>query len=114
MTKQEIIEILTAEGGKLWERGDKHRVYFDTGMMLGRVGLDVETYKTGNISSAHFQGERISNSEAKRMIGAYRWAKLYYDLPRGKFYTSDPYDEIKSYAYLAKTFCDQMRELLAN
>ena len=50
MTKQEIIDTLTAEGGKLWEKGGKHRVYFDTGLMLGRVGLDVESYKTGNIA----------------------------------------------------------------
>lgn len=114
MTKQEIIDTLTAEGGKLWEKGGKHRVYFDTGLMLGRVGLDVESYKTGNIASARFQGERISNSKAKRMINAYRWAKLYYDLDRSKFYTSDPYDEIKSYAHLAKSFCDEMRELLAS
>jgi hypothetical protein len=65
---------LLANGCKLWEKAGRRRVY------LGQVaedllGLRVNRYGTGNISSATLDGEKISNRLAGQMVldvsGAY-------------------------------------------
>ena len=60
---QTIIDIMISKGGKRWQKNGMDRIYFKA----GQLGLDCEFYKSGNISGAKFQGERISNSEAGRM-----------------------------------------------
>ncbi len=37
------------------------------------IGLDVSFYKTGNVSSAALDGERISNSKAAQLLGVKVW-----------------------------------------
>lgn len=46
-----------------------------------------ERYNTGNICGATLNGERISNSEAKRILGRLLDCKVYYDLTDNKWYT---------------------------
>jgi hypothetical protein len=58
------VQALTALGGKLWERDDRKRVYFND--LSQFLGLEVNRYNTGNVSSARLHGDRISNSQAKR------------------------------------------------
>lgn len=62
-------------GFKRWTKGNMDRLYINA----TQLGLDCEYYKTGNISGADFQGERISNSEARRM----KAAKTYIDIKTG-------------------------------
>jgi len=80
------VDTLQKAGGKLWEKGAHRRVYFNNLAELG--GLEYCTYKTGNISSASLAGERISNSEARRLLAA----KLYFDLNTGEFVRQGHYD----------------------
>lgn len=78
-SKAEIVEILTANGGRVWEKGGKRRVYFNP----ADWGLKVWYYNTGNVSGAEINGTTISNSEASRCLGVRVW----YDLDDGRFYT---------------------------
>lgn len=74
-----IIRVLKEEKcGKLWEKGNMRRVYFDPTLVLD---MDISYYKTGSISSATIAGERISNSEAYRC----KMAKFYFDIAKDKF-----------------------------
>ena len=57
---------LIAAGGSLWSRGDKRRVYFNNGWEL--QGLSVRYYQTGNVAEASFNGEKISNAQARRLM----------------------------------------------
>jgi hypothetical protein len=63
--EQRTVEKLTAAGGSEWESGDNHRVYFNDLPEL--YGLQAERYGTGNISSAKLDGQKISNSKARKI-----------------------------------------------
>jgi hypothetical protein len=80
------VEALTAVGGKLWERDDKKRVYFND--LAEYVGLEVNRYHTGNVSSAKLHGDRISNSQASRMLWAIS-GKLWWDAADERFHWQD-------------------------
>lgn len=73
---EKMIEKLEAKGFKRWTKGSMDRLYINA----EDLGLDCGYYNSGNISSATFKGERISNSEAYR-LGA---AKTYIDVATGK------------------------------
>lgn len=90
MDQQQIIERLTSGefGGRLWQSYGKNRIYFNGKLIAERGGLEWSTYNTGNISSASVDGDRISNSECRRIF----WAlendvKIWYDLDAGGFQT---------------------------
>ena len=74
------VETMTAIGGSRWQRGDKDRVYLNDWARF--IGLEIDHYKTGNISYATLGGEKISNSEAYRLGGAIY--KVYFDVADGK------------------------------
>jgi len=87
MSEEKTIQILTEKfNGNLWEKYGKRRIYFDGADIAQRQGLDWSTYNSGNISSARLDGEKISNSEAKRILGEFRWFKIWYDLVDGEFH----------------------------
>lgn len=71
------LEKLVEMGAKEWHKGTMNRLYLN-GAMTELVGLYVERYKTGNISYAERNGEKISNSEGYRIINAAE--RLYIDL----------------------------------
>lgn len=67
------IEKLISLGAKRWTKYGRDRLYIrDTAKELG---LDYDRYNTGNIRYASFNGEKISNSQCRRMLdqidGAY-------------------------------------------
>lgn len=74
------VETLTAIGGSRWTKAGKDRVYINGWARF--IGLEVATYKTGNISAAWLGDDKISNSEAGRLLGAVH--KVYYDVADGK------------------------------
>lgn len=69
---EKMIEKLTTKGFTRWTKGKYDRLYINA----KELGLVCEYYKTGNIHSAEFRGEGISNSEAYRM----KSAKTYIDI----------------------------------
>ena len=68
----ERIEELEAMGFRRWQKNGMDRMYINA----STLGLICTCYKSGNISSAEFRGERISNSEGYRLGSA----KTYIDL----------------------------------
>jgi len=82
METHEIVEKLVKIGGSEWKKNEMHRVYFND--FSERLGLHVQLYNTGNISGATLNGEHISNSEAKKIIGRLNELKVWYDMTTGK------------------------------
>ena len=82
MFTEERITELEQLGFKRWTKGSMDRLYINA----GQLGLNCEYYKTGNIRSATFKDEHVSNSEARRM----KDAKTYIDIKTSKAY-SDSY-----------------------
>lgn len=74
---------LTNAGANRWTKYGKDRMYLQN-IDTNIIGLDVDRYNTGNICKATFNGEKISNSEAYRILGSF--SKSYIDLEDGKIY----------------------------
>ena len=72
MTKDEASQL-----GSEWRKDDKHRFYFDDvdKILSEYFGLELTRYKSGSISQARLDGEKISNSKAYKMIPY----KIYFD-----------------------------------
>lgn len=85
------IEQLTKAGGKEWQKDTMHRVYFND--LQTRIGLKLDHYNTGNISSAKLDGQEISNSAARKLCDALAFGKVWYDLTDGRFYTKGLRDD---------------------
>ena len=65
--------------GKEWVKGDYHRIYFNN-LEKFYTALEINTYKTGSISSATLNGEKISNNRAYKIQTDLDVGKLYYDV----------------------------------
>jgi hypothetical protein len=83
------IETMTAIGGSRWTKAGHDRVYLNHWAEL--AGLEVSYYNTGNISSAAWQGERISNSQAYKLRGTLD--KVWFDAATGKLHGKWGYSE---------------------
>lgn len=101
---QSTIDALIAAGGKRWTTGDKDRVYFND--LATRAGLECERYKTGNVCSASFRGESISNAAATRISSALYSAKLYLDLATGQWHWAAQCRDIDVDAVMADIIAD--------
>jgi hypothetical protein len=66
-------------GGNEWKTDDGkyHRVYFND--LAELAGLECTYYKTGNVRSARYRGEKISNNKAKKLLWKFRSVKLWWD-----------------------------------
>lgn len=85
MMGEKDIAKLMAEGGKRWSKYGKDRIYFDA----TTLGLEVERYGTGSVRSAEWQGESISNADARRLLNS----KVYVDCADGTLHVdTDFYD----------------------
>lgn len=69
------IEALEQKGFKRWQKNGMDRMYINA----TRLGLELDFYKTGNISCAFLDGSRISNCQARRL----REVKTYIDVETG-------------------------------
>jgi hypothetical protein len=81
--EQRTVEKLKVAGGSEWESGDNHRVYFNDLPEL--YGLQAERYGTGNISSATLDGQKISNSKARKIESGLSGSKVWYNVKTGKY-----------------------------
>lgn len=82
MISEETIKALQEKGFNRWTKGNIDRLYINA----SQLGLVCTYYKTGNINTAEFQGRWISNSQARRMIGA----KTFLDLKTDKVTSNIP------------------------
>lgn len=74
---EKMVKALEAKGFKRWTKGDYDRLYANP----ADFGLEVERYKSGNISYAEVNGEKISNSEASKIL---TYTKVYIDVTTGE------------------------------
>ncbi len=82
---EEKIKKLINAGGREWKTEDgKHRIYFNSDVLAEMYGLSVEYYGTGNISSAKLDGEKISNSSARRYLERFD-SGIHYDVVEKKW-----------------------------
>lgn len=88
MLTEMVIKQLEEKGFKRWTKGNFDRLYINT----KELGLECEYYNTGNIRYAHLNGEKVSNTQARKM----KDAKTYIDIKTGKLYGS--HDELKELA----------------
>lgn len=82
MNEQQIEQLKKI--GSEWKNHGKHRIYFNDDLKHEIIGLDVDYYKSGNVSGATLNGERISNSEARRVMS--KLGSMYYDFSDQKFH----------------------------
>ena len=75
------IAALERKGFKRWQKNDMDRLYINA----TRLGLELTFYKTGNVSSAQFNGEWISNSRGRGL----RDCKTYIDVADGSVHSGD-------------------------
>lgn len=77
-----IEKSLTDIGCTTWEKYGRKRIYINSDDQIEKVfGLSVGRYNSGAISSAFLCGEKISNSQARRLLAI----QPYYDCIAGKF-----------------------------
>lgn len=81
MTELEALEQI----GSRWQKGNMDRIYVND--LADWYGLRYSTYNTGNISSATLNGEKVSNSQARRIADDLNFIKLWYDVPTGQWMT---------------------------
>ena len=81
LTENRIAE-LEKLGFSRWTKGNLDRMYINA----AQLGLVCSYYKTGNISSAEFQGESISNCQARR----YKAAKTFIDIKTERVFSDQP------------------------
>lgn len=94
----ELVEI----GGSRWQKNGMDRVYFNDG--ASRYGIETGRYGTGNISSATLNGEKISNTSARKIINKVNSMKYYFDANDGKFH-------YKTSGYLGDATGDEASEI---
>lgn len=80
LTNEKIAE-LEAKGFKRWTKGNLDRLYINA----SQLGLVCSYYNTGNIRDAEFNGDSISNCEARRM----KAAKTFIDIKTGRVYSDN-------------------------
>lgn len=80
-TKQQMIEALEANGFNRWQKGNFDRLYINA----GTLGLVCQYHRTGTISDAFFNGNQISNCEARRM----KASKTFIDVRTWKLYSDN-------------------------
>lgn len=78
MLTEKMIKALEEKGFNRWQKGDKDRLYINA----ENLGLELSYYKSGNVSGACLDGERISNAEGRRL----KCEKTYIDVATGELH----------------------------
>lgn len=88
--EQKLVEI----GCAVWEKYGRKRIHINSDEEIEKVfGLSVGRYNSGWISSAFLKGEKISNSQARRLLTV----KPYFDCLAGKWVSNiEPLPEFAS------------------
>jgi hypothetical protein len=84
-----VKDYLVQIGGKYWRSNDgsKERVYIPHETFHTMIGLELQFFGTGNISSAKLKGKPISNNKARNI---HFGINPYYDLNENKFSGVNP------------------------
>lgn len=75
------IAALEEKGFRRWTKGSMDRLYINA----ETLGLEIERFKTGNVCSAYYRGEKISNKRGSEMVSA----KTYIDIETGELHATN-------------------------
>jgi hypothetical protein len=113
LTTAQFIAQLREIGGCPWKAADgTQRVYFND--LPDLFGLELVYYKSGNIKSAKLDGDRISNTTARRICGDLATLKLWVDPADGTTHVRHQFRPIFDYDYhaiLTEAVCDRLAEV---
>ncbi|MFF0597902.1 hypothetical protein [Streptomyces antibioticus] len=82
-------EMIVAIGGRRWQKNGMDRVYLNDWPAF--AGLEISHYGTGNIASASYQGNGISNRQAYKLLWSIN--KVWFDTADGKLHCRYGIDE---------------------
>lgn len=85
--RQAWLEAKLVKVGSRWQKNGMNRIYFND--LHKFYGLNIDTYKTGNISYATLDGEKISNTQAAKIQSRLMRGKLWFDCITGRFESKD-------------------------
>ncbi|MEU3656455.1 hypothetical protein AB0E67_27340 [Streptomyces sp. NPDC032161] len=74
------VDTMTAIGGQRWQKNGMDRVYLNDFQTV--PGLELDHYKSGAISYASLDGDKVSNAEGGRLATAVD--KVYFDAADGR------------------------------
>ena len=77
-TKDKLLNI----GLKIWSKSGNERIYINDDKLEVVFGLSISRYKSGSISKAELNGEKISNSKASKLTAN----KIFYCLKSNTFF----------------------------
>lgn len=98
----EEIKSLESKGWSRWQKAGHDRFYFN----LKNSGLiEIDRYKTGNISKSLLKGEKISHSHANVLLGV----NIYIDLATNKMVAYGDEDAVREIIELAKEVIEQVK-----
>jgi len=83
MDREGFIVFLLGSGGRRWQKDGHDRVYIPAEIAAKAIGLRVSRYKSGNISGATLDGERVSNTLAREMLE--QLGGVYFDVKTSKW-----------------------------
>jgi len=101
------IAYLKENGAQEWNKKG-NRIYLNT-VVYKLMKLQVQRHNTGTISYAELNDEKISNSEASRIISAFLEARMYIDLDNGKIIANNTGDSY--YNDMVKNIANQIYAL---
>ncbi|WP_458089462.1 hypothetical protein [Streptomyces malaysiensis] len=83
------VDTMTAIGGNRWQKNGMDRVYLNDWDRY--LPLEIDRYKSGNISWAAWEGETIANRQAGLILGSID--KVWFDAADGKLHCRYGYSE---------------------
>lgn len=92
------------EIGNRWTKGTHDRIYFNA----TDFGLVYDCYKTGNVSSAAVDGERISNAACRRIL----FVKSYVDVVGGNLVLGG--ENVSEYSGIASRINDAYSKIMGD
>ena len=102
LTNEEV-EALENMGWSRWTKAGHDRLYFN----LENSGLmEIDRYKTGNISKSLLKGEKISHSHAGSLLGV----NIYIDLTTTKMVAYGDEDAVREIIALANEVIKSLHE----
>lgn len=103
LTDEQIAQ-LESKGWSRWTKAGHDRLYFnieDSGL------IEIDRYKSGNISKSLLKGEKISHSHAGSLLGV----NIYIDLTTNKMIAFGEEDAVRELIDLANEVIDSLHEV---
>lgn len=105
MMSAETIAKYEDRGFRRWTKGRFDRLYIN----VKDLGAKIDYYGTGNVRSAYWQGERVSNADGRRLLAS----KVFVDVKTGKLSVTTKFEPYYTNE-VQVTVEDAARDLIAS